>query len=165
MFAFEPFFDFASQKARQTIVERGDAIGVGWQERVDGMKRNMDALRVEYDSLFDEKARATVISVLSTPSPSLRSPTFLLYATKSDSKPYAGDLGFTGTPRRRTARTLLRPELFHTKGDEVLCDLALLSRGHQSSAVQKTRCSKASNERCRRKAPRLLSTSPRLIPP
>lgn len=48
------------------IVDRADSVGVGWQERVDGMKRSMDALQAEYDTLFDEKARTTVVtSVLS----------------------------------------------------------------------------------------------------
>lgn len=44
------------------IVDRADVIGVGWQERVDGMKRSMDGLQAEYDTLFDEKARAAAVT-------------------------------------------------------------------------------------------------------
>lgn len=53
LFAFEPFFDFATVKAREKIVKRADSLGVGWGDRVDSMRRSMDQLQAEYDGLLD----------------------------------------------------------------------------------------------------------------
>lgn len=55
LFAFEPFFDFATVKAREKIVKRADSLGVGWGDRVDSMRRSMDQLQAEYDGLLDTK--------------------------------------------------------------------------------------------------------------
>lgn len=57
LFAFEPFFDFATVSARKKIVERADSLGVGWDERVNGMQRSMDKLQTEYDALLDDKVQ------------------------------------------------------------------------------------------------------------
>lgn len=57
LFRFEPFFAYATEKARERIVLRADAIGVGWDQRVDGMRRNMDKLVEEYDGLLNAKVR------------------------------------------------------------------------------------------------------------
>lgn len=57
LFAFEPFFAFATDNARKKIVDRADSLGVGWGERVDGMRRSMDELQAEYDGLLDDEVR------------------------------------------------------------------------------------------------------------
>ena len=60
LFAFEPFFEFATVNAREKIVKRADSLGVGWGDRVDSMRRSMDQLQAEYDGLLDTKVCASV---------------------------------------------------------------------------------------------------------
>ncbi|CAM9304406.1 unnamed protein product, partial [Phaeothamnion confervicola] len=55
LFEFKPFMSFVSGKARAMIVDRADSIGVGWKERVDAMRRDMDALEERYQTLIDSK--------------------------------------------------------------------------------------------------------------
>lgn len=53
LFKFEPFFARATVKARKKIIDRADTLGVRWDERVDGMRRSMDQLEQQYQSLLD----------------------------------------------------------------------------------------------------------------
>lgn len=60
LFTFEPFFDRMVADAREKIVARSDLLGVGWEERVDRMRRNMDQLEEEYDRVLSPEVIADV---------------------------------------------------------------------------------------------------------
>lgn len=56
VFKIKPLFKMAAKKARTSMEERGMKIGVNWKESVGELEKNMEALVLEYDSVFNTKA-------------------------------------------------------------------------------------------------------------
>jgi hypothetical protein len=49
LFAIDPLFNTISKKARKSIMSRADSLGFSWADSVDDLKRNAEALEVEYE--------------------------------------------------------------------------------------------------------------------
>ncbi|KAM3575543.1 hypothetical protein VYU27_002535 [Nannochloropsis oceanica] len=51
LFGIDPIFNLLAKKARESIMVRGEKIGVSWVERVDGLKQHMDELEKQYEEI------------------------------------------------------------------------------------------------------------------
>ncbi|EWM28201.1 methyltransferase type 11 [Nannochloropsis gaditana] len=55
LFSIDPIFNVLAKKARESIIARGEKIGVSWSERVEGLKRHMEELETEYEGVHRKR--------------------------------------------------------------------------------------------------------------
>ena len=54
-FKIRPLFLMARSKARNSMVERGDRLGISWKDNIDKYKLSMDDLQQRFDRLSDSQ--------------------------------------------------------------------------------------------------------------
>jgi len=54
-FKIRPLFLLARSKARNSMVERGDRLGISWKDNIDKYKLSMDDLQQRFDRLSDSQ--------------------------------------------------------------------------------------------------------------